>query len=482
MNLSGFVRVLRRRWITVLATTLLAVVSSAILTIMTVPLYEAYTRLFVSTNAAASASELYSGNRLSQERVLSYTELLRGETLAQRTIDKLKLDVTAEQLQEKVKADSKIETVLISVRVRDESPVRARDIANTLSDEFVTLVSELETSKPGAQPDARVIVEQRAKIPKKPVVPKKALNILMGAFLGAAGGIALALLRDFFDNTVKDQSTLEDVVGAGIVGTLPSDKARRTIPAISFETDRSSIAEAFRKLRTNLQFLSVDNPPRKIVIASSVPNEGKTTTALNLSLALAEAGHKVVLIDGDMRRPSLDKILNAVGSVGFSTVLSGSATLSDVLQATKYSGLTFLASGPIPPNPSELLGSRVATRVLSELGEQFDYVIVDTPPLLAVTDAAIVATNCDGTIIIARFGHTKREQIAHAVDSLKSVGASVLGAVMSITPSRGGTAYSYNYSYYVPYGPEGHSGGPSQPPVPSGQDTDGGELARNSSQ
>jgi len=482
MGLSEFVRAIRRRWITVLATTLLAVVSSIILTITTVPLYEASTRFFVSTTAGASASELYSGNRLSQERVLSYTELLRGETLSQRTIDKLKLDVTAEQLQERVKADSKIETVLISVRVRDESPVQARDIANALSDEFVTMVRELETSKPGAQPDARVIVEQRAKIPTKPVVPKKSLNVLMGAILGVAGGIALALVRDFFDNTVKEQSALEDAVGAGVVGTLPNDKARRTEPAISFETDRSSIAEAFRKLRTNLQFLSVDNPPRKIVIASSVPNEGKTTTSLNLSLALAEAGHKVALIDADMRRPSLDKILNAVGSVGLSTVLSGSATLADVLQATEYSGLTFLASGPIPPNPSELLGSRAAARVLDELGEQFDYVIVDTPPLLAVTDAAIIATNCDGTIIIARFGYTKREQIAHAVDSLKNVGASVLGAVISMTPSRGATAYNYNYSYNVPYRPEGHSDGPSQPPVPFKQDTDGGEFARNSRQ
>jgi receptor protein-tyrosine kinase len=466
-----------------MATTLIAVVSSVVLTMITVPLYEAYTRLFVSTTAGASASELYSGNRLSQERVLSYTELLTGETLAQRTIDKLDLDVTAEELQERVEADSKVETVLISVRVRDESAVRARDIANALSDEFVTMVSELETPpKPGAQPDARVIVEQRAKVPKKPVVPKKALNILVGTILGLAGGIALALVRDFFDNTVKDQSTLEDVVGAGIVGTLPSDKARRADPAITFETDRSPIAEAFRKLRTNLQFLSVDNPPRKIVIASSVPNEGKTTTALNLALALAEAEHKVVLIDGDMRRPSLDKILNAVGSVGFSTVLSGSATLPDVLQTTEYPGLTFLASGPIPPNPSELLGSRAATRVLNDLGEQFDYVIVDTPPLLAVTDAAIVSTNCDGTLIIARFGSTKREQVAHAVDSLKSVGASLLGAVLSMTPSRGASAYNYNY-HYVPYGPEeGQRDGRSESAVASKQDTDGGELARNSSQ
>jgi receptor protein-tyrosine kinase len=184
------------------------------------------------------------------------------------------------------------------------------------------------------------------------------------------------------------------------------------------------------------------------VVTSSVPSEGKTTTAINIALALAENDHTVALVDGDLRRPSLHSYLDLVGSVGFSTVLAGRTSLSEALQKTNYSGVTALTSGPIPPNPSELLGSLAARKVLEELRAHFDYVIIDSSPLLAVTDAAILATNADGVLIIARYGKTRREQLSHAVTNLEGVGASLLGAVLTMTPIRGSASYSYNYGYY----------------------------------
>jgi receptor protein-tyrosine kinase len=380
--------------------------------------------------------------------VLSYTELLTGTTVAQRTIDKLGLDVTAESLAKEIKASAKPDTVLIDVKVTDNSPVRARDIANALSDEFVAMVRELETPKPGAQPDARVIVEQRASIPTTPVVPRPSRNIALGLVLGLAAGIALAFTRDVVDNTVNDRETLEAITGVGVVGNIPLDKGVRNSPAISFETDNSAIAESFRKLRTNLQFLAVDHPPRVIVTTSAVPSEGKSTTSINIALALAEADNKVVLVDGDMRRPSLHKYLDLIGSVGFSTVLSGRASLSDALQETKFPNLTVLAAGPTPPNPSELLGSLTAKKVLSELRSEFDYVIVDSSPQLAVTDGALLAANADGALIIARHGQTKRDQLAHGIANLKDVGAIILGAVSTMEPVGRGGSYRYRYGYY----------------------------------
>lgn len=448
MNFHDFAKLLRERWLTVIAATLAGLVAAIALNLITTPQYEASTRLFVSTTAGASAAELYQGNRLSQERVLSYTELLKGQTLAQRTIEKLDLNISAEQLQAKIKASAKLETVLINVNVRDTSPVRARDIADALSDEFVVMVRELETPKPGAQPDARVVVEQRATIPDSPVAPRKNLNIGIGLLLGLAAGIGLVLLLDYLANSVNDQQVLEDLAGASVIGVVPLDKERRTQPAIKFESETSAIAEAFRKLRTNLQFISVDNPPRVIVATSSAPSEGKTTTAINIALALAENEHNVVLVEADMRKPSLAKYLDVVGSVGFSNVLSGMAELSEVLQGTRYPRLTVLTAGPIPPNPSELLGSQAASTVLNELREQFDYVIIDTPPLLAVTDAAVLAPKADGVILMCRFGETKRDQLAHAVASLNSVGANILGTVFTMTPTRKGSSYNYNYYYY----------------------------------
>ena len=346
--------------------------------------------------------------------------------------------MTATDLRKRVEATAKRDTVLIDFAVLDESPIRARDIANAMSDEFVTMVRELETPQPGDTPDARVVVQQRASIPTAPVVPKPARNIAGGLALGVLLGIGLALIRDTLDNTVKDRGPLEDMAGVGLVGSIPAHKEIVSQPAISFDRDNSAIAEAFRKLRTNFQFLNVDKPPRMIVMASSGPNEGKSTTVINLALALAEAEHEVLVVDGDMRCPKLAEYLDLVGSVGFSTLLSGRVSSTDALQKTKYPRLTALTAGPTPPNPSELLGSLAARNLLAELRDQFDYVIVDSAPLLAVTDGAVLAANSDGALLVARFGQTKREHLAHAVRSLEDVGASLLGAILTAVPVRRG--------------------------------------------
>jgi receptor protein-tyrosine kinase len=449
MNLQDFIKLIRNRWVTIAVTALITVLGTAAYSLLQTPQYQASTRLFVSTTSGSSnVSDLYNGNRLSQARVLSYTELVMGETLAQRTIDRLKLNMTAAGLKEKVTAKAKLDTVLIDVSVLDPSPVQARDIANALSDEFVVMARELETPGPGVRPEARVIVEQRATVPAYPVVPKKKRNLALGILLGPMLGIGLALLRDLLDNTVKSQEALEEITGTGVVGYIPFDKKLETAPAISFDTDNSSAAEAFRKLRTNLQFLTVDNPPRVIVITSASPSEGKSTAAINIALALAEAEQNVVLVDGDLRRPRIAKYLDVLGSVGMSNVLSGAAPLAEVLQKTKYPQLTVLAAGPTPPNPSELLGSRTAEKMFGELRTQFDYVIIDSAPLLAVTDGAVLAAHADGALVVVRAGKTKRDQLKHAMGMLNDVGATLLGGLLTMMPTRGSGAYSYNYYYY----------------------------------
>lgn len=448
LNLQDILGLLRARWKTIGGVTAVFLLAAVAVTLTTTPLYEASTRLFVSTAAGDSITELYQGGLYSQQRVLSYSELATGETVAQRTIDKLGLDMPASDLQKELSATAKPGTVLIDVVVTDPSPVRARDIANTVSDEFALMVKDLETPADGSTPNARVVVEQRASVSDEPVSPNKIRNIGLGLLAGLLLGLGIAILRDRLDNTVKDRQAMEDITQVGLVGSIPMDKERRKEPAISFDRDNSSIAEAFRKLRTNLQFLSVDNPPRAIVIASSLPGEGKSTTAINLALALAEGGHDVVIVDGDMRRPKLAEYLGAVGSVGFSTVLSNAVSLDDALQQSRFPRLTLLASGAIPPNPSELLGSIAAQKVLSDLRSRFDYVIVDSSPLLAVTDAAILANSSDGVLVMARFGQTKRDQLTHAFRNLNDVGARVLGTVFTMTPPRGGADYSYSYGYY----------------------------------
>jgi capsular exopolysaccharide synthesis family protein len=472
VTLQEYGRLLRTRWVVIFLTTAIVLTGAVAVNLLTTPQYEASTRLFVSTTSGASANDIFLGNQSSQQRVISYTELLMGVTLAQRTVNKLGLDMNAVDLARNVKASSKADTVLIDVKVRDESPTRARDIADALSDEFVVMVSELETAPGAIAPDARVTVVQRASVPQQPVVPEKTRNLAIGLLLGIVLGIGAAFVRHLLDNTVKDQKTLEDITDAGVVGNIPLAKERRNQPAIAFNTDNSSSAEAFRKLRTNLQFLAVDNPPRVVLITSSVPNEGKSVTALNIALALAEAEHQVVLVDGDMRRPVIDKLLDLVGTVGFSTVLSGQIPLAEALQKTSVPNLIALTSGVIPPNPSELLASLVAKRVLDDLRHRFEYVIIDSSPLLAVTDAAILATGVDGVLILARYGETKREQLTSSVRSLHDVGAKVLGAVLTMTPVRKNASYDYGYSGYSgapTIGPRGNGSGRRRRTNPSSQ-------------
>lgn len=449
MEVHDYLRILQARWKIVAVTTVVAVLAALGVSLLTTPQYEAKTRLFVSTSSGASVQEIYQGNLFSQQRVTSYTELLEGTTLAQRTLDKLGLgEMSAVDLAGKVTASSTPDTVLIDTAVTDESPERARDLANALSDEFVVMARELETPEDGGPPTARVVVEQYAATPSAPVTPKTTRNVALGLAVGVLLGIALAVLRDRLDNTIKDRNAVEELAGTGVVGVIPLEKARQEEPAIVFADANSGDAEAYREMRTNLQFLEVDNPPRAIVITSSLPGEGKTTTAVNLALVLAEAGHSVVLVEADLRRPRVTKYLGTLGDAGLSNVLAHTASLEDVLQPTRFDGMWVLAAGGLPPNPSELLGSAHAREVIEDLRSRFDYVIIDAPPLLPVTDAAILTNIADGALLIARYGKTTREQFARAVGNLRAVNAPVLGTILALTPTKGrGTAYEYRYYY-----------------------------------
>lgn len=448
MSLQDYAKILRARWVTVCVTALLAVLDALAFSLATPPQYQASTQLFVSASSGSVYGQ-YEGNRLSQESMLTYTELIMGRTLAQRTVDRRNLDISAESLRAKVRAAAQPNTVLINVSVVDASPTRARELANAVSDEFVLMADEFEPPSSGkTRPHTRVVVTQRASaIPTKPFKSGMQRSLLFGLAAGIMLGTGLAIVREQMDNSVKGRKSLEAITGVGLVGSIPLARELRNSNVISLQGNHSSVAESFRKLRTNLQFLHVDNPPRLIVITSACPGEGKSATAINIALALAEADHDVVLVDGDFRRPSIDKCLDAVGVVGFSTVLNGTATLSEALQQTTFPNLTVLASGATPPNPSELLGSQVAKNVLNELRERFDFVIVDSAPLLAVTDGAILSANADGALIMCRYGRTKRENLARAIGNLTDVGATVLGGVFTMTPTRSKISYSYSYYY-----------------------------------
>lgn len=421
-----------------------AVLCAVAYSLLATPQYEASTRLFVSTTADGNATQTNDGGLFAQRRVLSYTQLLVGGVLAQRTIDKLNLDMTANELIKEITATAPTDTVLIDVTVVDSSPTRARDIANTLSDEFVSMAAALETPAGGLRPNAQVTVQQRAELPDGPVSPKRKLALAIALALGVLLGIVIAIARDRLDRRLKTPEAVEKTTGVGVVAEIPFDAQRRKDPLISFESDHSPIAEAFRELRLSLKFLQVSDGPRVLVVASSMPGEGRTTTALNLALALAEADHNVVVVDGDLRRPRVASYLRIDGQAGLSTVLTGEATLEEVLRETHFPRVSVVPSGAVPSSPTELLESQAAANVLAELGRNFDYVIVDSPSML-VTDAAILAANSQGVLVLARYGQTKRPRLAQATNTLRRAGAPVLGAVITMTPAKKRNAVEESY-------------------------------------
>ncbi|OZE90946.1 protein tyrosine kinase [Rhodococcoides fascians] len=481
MEIQDYLKILKARWIIIAVTVVVAILGALGASLLTTPQYESDARMFVFTSGGGSVSDNYQGNLFSQQRVASYSEIVTSQSLAARVLGVLPLDLTPSELAAKVKTTSTPDTVLFSIIVTDPSPARARDIANAMATELVTEVRELETPEDGGSPSAGVKIFQEADASSAAVTPKTKRNLALGAAVGLLLGIALAVLRDRLDNTIKGRREIEAISGKALVGTIPFDKERKAHPAVDFQDlTQSASAEAFRELRTNLQFLEVDHPPRVIVVTSAIPSEGKTTTAVNLAVALAEAGHHVALVEGDLRRPRVSKYMGLIGSVGLSTVLAGQATVEEVLQPTKYEGLQAMASGPIPPNPSELLGSEASRALLVELRSRFDYVIVDGAPLLPVTDSAVLTTHADGALLVTRYGHTKSNELARAISNLETIGAHVLGVVLALTPSKKGDMYSYSYNYtadtnlprqVVPPVPAPAPQGPVQHPTPAAAPT-----------
>jgi capsular exopolysaccharide synthesis family protein len=417
------------------------------------PRYTAHTQLFVSTNASASASDVLTGSQFSQQRVTSYARLLSGEELAGRVANRLGLDIAAEDLAEQITAQAVQDTVLVDVAVTDTSPERARDIAVAVGTEFRSMVRDLETP-PGADVSpvtVTVTVSDKPEVPQAPSEPNTLRNLVLGLLVGLVGGGAACVARARLDRSVKDSDEIATLVGAPVVGTVLRDDGLDKVHTID-RAGGGRALEDFRQLRTNLQFLNVDQPPRVVMISSAVPSEGKTTVAVNLALALADAGRRVVVVEADLRRPMVTRYLGLVSGVGLTNVLAGSAELDEVVQLHGRGGVAVVAAGPHPPNPGELLASSHMGDLVSKLRGEYDYVLVDAPPLLPVADSSGLSVMMDGVLLAVRYGTTSTDQLRQAAMTLDRVGARTLGVVLNMVPPKSVAAagYGYGYEYGIP--------------------------------
>jgi succinoglycan biosynthesis transport protein ExoP len=452
VELKDYIRIIRKRWRIIIAAMLVVLAGAALATALSPKVYEANTQLFVSTSGGNDTSALLQGSSFTQARVKSYADVIATPKVLDPVIEGLKLDTSAEKLATQITATVPLDTVLIEVAVTDPSPRQAADIANAVGIQFTNTVADLENVGNGKSSPVKVTIVTTATVPTAPVSPKPTRNLALGVVLGLLLGLGLALLRDLLDTTIKGEKDCAEVTDATVIGSIAFDPDAPKRPLIVQADPHSPRAEAFRTLRTNLQFVDAANHPRSIVFSSSLPSEGKTTTAANLAITMAASGVRVCVVEGDLRRPRLLEYMGLDGSVGLTNVLIGQADVTDALQQFSDAGLYVLGAGPVPPNPSELLGSAAMEKTLRDLESRFDIVIIDAPPLLPVTDAAVLSTIAGGIVVVVGVGLIDRDHLSRSLQTLEAVNARVLGLVVNRVPTKGADAYYY-YRDYSPESP-----------------------------
>lgn len=455
MELRDYLRILRRRWLLITLTTLLCLGAAAAVTASMTPVYEASSRLFVSTAQSDTTGDAYQGGLFSAQRVTSYANLVSSRETASRVADELGLDVDPDRLVEDVTAEVQPETVLLQINARSTDPELAQALASAYADELTVIVRELETPTGGGPAPIRASVYDRAPLPEEPVSPQPVRNMALALALGLLLGVGLAVVRELLDTTITSPEGVEGVTTAPLMGAISFDSATAKRPLITALEPHAPRVEAFRVLRTNMQFVDVDSTDKVYVVTSSLPSEGKTTTACNLAITLTQAGNRVALVECDLRRPKVAGVLDLDSAIGVTTILVGKVSVDDAVQKHGETGLEVITSGPIPPNPAELLQSQSMAQLLTELRERYDIVILDAPPLLPVTDAALLTSQADGALVVVRHGKTTRDQLKGALERLEQVDGTVLGTVLNMVPVRrrqGGAGYGYGYGYG--YGPE----------------------------
>lgn len=453
MELSDYIRILRKNWLVLIVLTALGLAAATAYTLARTPIYESSSTVFVSTQAGGTAAELQQGSTFTQARINTYVGLATAPIVLDPVIADLGLTTTAAELAQDVQASAALNSTLITVTVANASADASAGIANAIADSLATVIPQLEPASNNGSSPVRLSRVRDAEPALTPSSPNLPLNLALGVLIGLALGIATAVLRTVLDNRVRTPRDAEQITGAPGIGAIAFDAKAKERPLIVHADPLSPRAESFRALRTNLQFLDMGGRS-SFVVTSSIPSEGKTSTTINLAIALADAGKRVALLDADLRKPKVAEYLGIEGGAGLTDVLIGRASVNDVMLPWGGRSLYVLPAGKIPPNPSELLGSRQMSALLDMLERDFDVVLCDAPPLLPVTDAAILSRATSGALMVVSVARTTRHQLTGATEALNTVGAKLAGFVMSMVPTRGPDSYyaAYGYGYGYGYG------------------------------
>lgn len=432
--------VLWKRKLTFLLTLLLVLAGTAAVTFTMEKVYEANTYLLVASGRNAGSD--FEATQTNQVLSKTYAELLQTRNTAEAVAERLPFDARPDGLQAAVEIEQISQSQLILIHAEADSPERAKTIADTYATTFVDRVGTAGVAGGG---NVEVAVAEPAVLEPSPVRPRPKLYLAVGFLLGCFAGAAAAFLRNRLDQRLELTSATTEVLGLPVLGRIPQR------PASPDRLD-PRLADAFRLVLANVSFANLGARPRTLTVVSAGEAEGKSTSALNLARSAVELGARVLLVDGDLRRPGLTKMLGAradSGAAGFSSLLLAPERTPAALDALDGEQPAVVGAGPIPPNPAALLGADGLARFEAEAKERFDLVVFDTPPLLVGADASLIAARTEGVVLVLDARRTRRTSLTQAVDQLRRTGSNILGVVVNKS-AESGTDY-----YYAAAGDEG---------------------------
>ena len=407
--------------------------------------YTSTSSVFVSAERGETSSELVQGATYTQNLVQSYVALATMPAVLSPVIDTLSLDVSPRALASSITVDAPINTVIIEIHATSASPEMSARIADAVASSLSRQAQALSPTGADNKPSIGMKLVAPAQVPLLPSAPNTRLITLTMAAAGLLIGLVYAFARELLDTRVRSEKDLERISEAPLIASVPRARRQEHDPIVMRAQPHGPRAEAYRRLLTNIQFSDVDKGIRSVLVTSALAGEGKTTSAVNLSLAAAERMPKVLLIDADLRRPSVAGLFNLEGAVGLTTVLRGDIDADEAIVPLKDGMPDVLPAGITPPNPGQLLGSDAMTTLIAELHGRYDFIVVDSPPVVPVTDALTLTRLTDGTIVVARYLTTRRQQLSRALANLADVNARVLGIVLNRVKQEDDASPYYEY-------------------------------------
>lgn len=469
MELTRYLSVARRWWWLLVLTAILGGGTAYLASSMVTPTYSATTTLLVVQQQEAGTvglADLQASERLAN----TFTELVTVRPVLESAISRAELSMTPEELEARLSVTSPPTTQLLEITAEASNPEAARDLANIVAETFIDSNQSALGNRPGI-----VTIVERAEGPLAPSAPNVALNSIVGAFLAFAAAGAIVTVRDYLDDTVKDDTSVAELTGLPVVGYV-SQFARPSKASDALKAGiapQSREAEAYRSMRTNITFsLGNDGGARRLLLTSPGPGEGKSTTAANLAVVFGLAGARVVLIDADLRRPTQHRLLGVPNTSGLTNLLASvDASSEDAIHRTAYQRVWLVPSGPIPANPSELLGSGRMTQVLAQLERNFDIVILDAPPVLAVTDPALLSRLVSASVVVVQQGKTRSSELKSSVQRLAVAGRPIAGVVINRVSNAEHRYYYPDYETAQTARARPSGGAAPQPTSKTGRDT-----------